>query len=181
MRLFVTRHGQSEFNIKELTCGISDAKLTALGLEQAQRLAEKLKAEQESNQIKHIFVSPLSRAQITASYIEKALGIKAEVDERLRECDFGIYEGQNYNDPDFAKLLYSPFARFEGGESAVDVACRVYPFLKELKDRVNDENTLLVCHGFLDRVLSSFFISYNSVEEYRAMKWGNCEVKAFEL
>lgn len=181
MKLFVTRHGQSEYNIKELTCGISDAKLTALGIEQARELAEKLKAEQEENQIRHIFVSPLSRARITASCVEEALDLKAEVDERLKECNFGIFEGQYYKDPDFNKLLFSPFARFEGGESAVDVACRVYPFLKELKERVHDENTLLVCHGFLARVLSSYFNSYSSVEEYRAVKWGNCEVKVFEL
>ena len=180
MKLFVTRHGQSCWNVEEKTCGITDIPLSEAGLKQAETLAEALIRDKEMNQIKHIFVSNLGRARVTASYAERALGLKAIVDERLHEQNFGIYEGKYYKDPEFQKLLTSPFCRYETGESLLDVAVRAYSFLSELKEKVNDENTLIVCHGCFNRVVASYFASY-TLESFRAIRWDNCELKCFEL
>ena len=42
MSLYVTRHGETDYNVKDLVCGISEAKLTEKGIEQANRLAHSL-------------------------------------------------------------------------------------------------------------------------------------------
>jgi Fructose-2,6-bisphosphatase len=180
MELFVTRHGQTDYNLAEQISGIAPAVLTDLGRAQAEALAEKLRLNQSEYNIRHIITSPLRRALETASFCEKALELKAVVDERVREMNFGVFEGKNCHDPEFQRILSSPFERFENGESIVDVAARAYSFLKGLKETTGGENALLVCHGMFARVLQTYFGTY-SVAEMRSLGWANCEVKRFEL
>ena len=47
MKLFITRHGETDWNVKMLACGISEAELTGKGRAQAQALANRLKDEKE--------------------------------------------------------------------------------------------------------------------------------------
>ena len=54
MKLFVTRHGETGWNVKMLACGISEAELTEKGRVQAQALATRLKIEKEKNNL-HYF------------------------------------------------------------------------------------------------------------------------------
>lgn len=62
MKLYVARHGETEWNRLNKVCGRTDSPLTDKGLQQAQLLAERL----DSCSIDVIIASPLSRAQETA-------------------------------------------------------------------------------------------------------------------
>ena len=64
MSLYITRHGETDYNIKELVCGISEAMLSDKGIKQAQKLADLLK----NIDYKFLYVSPLQRAIDTANY-----------------------------------------------------------------------------------------------------------------
>ena len=75
MKLFITRHGETDWNVQEKVCGISEAQLTENGRQQAQLLAQQLERDKDKNNIGAIYVSPLKRARETASYIEQALHI----------------------------------------------------------------------------------------------------------
>ena len=83
MRLFVTRHGETDWNSRNLICGVSEVDLSPSGISQAKALAERLKQTQDMNMIRHIIVSPQKRARDTAAPIEEALGVNAIIAEEL--------------------------------------------------------------------------------------------------
>lgn len=63
MSLYVTRHGQTDYNVDNRVCGKSDARLTDLGIEQAKSLVSQL----ENLKLDYLYVSPLKRAIETAN------------------------------------------------------------------------------------------------------------------
>ena len=134
MKLFVTRHGETAWNAKRLISGLSDIPLAEKGIEQAQALARMLAAHQDEYQIKHIVVSHLQRACVTASYIEKALGLIAVVDKRLCEIDFGNFEKTSTRSEAFLKNKANPYKRFGGGESILHAAHRIYAAIEDAKN-----------------------------------------------
>ena len=179
MKIFIVRHGQTEWNKMHKVCGIAEADLSDEGRKQAVELAIRLKSEQEKNKIEVILVSPLRRARDTAEPIEKALGLKAEVVEDLHEMDFGTFDGKDWYDPEFRSLKDEPFMRFPGGESVVDAARRAY----NLMDRIRSEysqNVLLVCHASLIRIIDTYFNS-RTFSEYREFSPSNCSLLEYEV
>lgn len=179
MKLFVTRHGETDWNLKHIICGTSEADLTEKGIAQAQALAQKLRDEQDVNQIRHILVSPLRRALATAEPISKALGLEIEIREQLHEVSFGIFEGAAWEDPAYNIAKYEPFYRFPGGESIVLAAQRLYNEIDAVKEQY-EENVLFVCHGTAMRIIDTYFTNY-TLEEYRKYHPANCELKEYLL
>ena len=179
MRLFVTRHGETDGNSRNLICGVSEVDLSPSGISQAKALAERLKQTQDMNMIRHIIVSPQKRARDTAAPIEEALGVNAIIAEELREVDFGIYEGTDRLDPVFQAAKCEPFKRFPDGESILFAAQRAYNLIDRIKDTYN-ENTLLVCHGTIMRIIDTYFNDY-TIDEYRNLRPGNCELRVYDL
>jgi len=181
MKVYITRHGQTEMNVRHLSSGNIETELTERGRMQAQELANRIKERNGECRIKRIFVSPLKRARDTASYVEKALSIKATVDQRLHEMSFGSMEAIDWDTPLFKELKFSPYMRFPGeGESILDVAHRAYSFMDDLLKEEDRSNVLIVCHGTFARILSTYFIEYTD-EEYQEVSWQNCEVREFEI
>lgn len=88
MSLYVTRHGQTNYNVNNLVCGISPAALTTDGIEQAKELGRQLK----SIKYDFLYVSPLQRAIDTADYANVE-GLEVIIEPRISEINFGIYEG----------------------------------------------------------------------------------------
>ena len=88
--LFIVRHGLTEANKRGITNGRMDEPLAVEGLDQADRLADRL-------QYKHIdiiYSSPLQRSVQTASPIARKLGKTINLDDRLIEVGFGEFEGK---------------------------------------------------------------------------------------
>ncbi|MCR5732806.1 MAG: histidine phosphatase family protein [Sphaerochaetaceae bacterium] len=180
MKVFITRHGRTNYNEQRLVCGISEAELTEEGKAQAIELSKKLKAEEAINNIRYIYSSPLKRARDTAGYIASMLNLEVIVDDRLHEVDFGTYEATSWDNEEFKKIKKEPFMKFPGGESTLDAAHRAYSFIDEIKKKNLDGNILIVCHGTFARILSTYFVSY-SEKEYQETRWNNCELKVFKL
>ena len=95
MRTVWVRHGQSEYNAKNLATGWHDPELTQLGVEQAFKTARIL--AQRYTMIDSIHTSDLRRAVQTASIILQSSPwfVKTEIDSRLRERDYGDWSGKN--------------------------------------------------------------------------------------
>ena len=81
MKIYFTRHGETEWNSKNIICGITDIELTEKGRLQARELADRL--SENHRDIDMIISSPMKRAAETASYSAKALGITPQTDIRL--------------------------------------------------------------------------------------------------
>ena len=95
--------------------------------------------------IDEILYSPLSRAADTAMAIAEATGLPARCEPRLREQCFGKYEGTPRNGGEF-RVSKTHFAdRYDGGESMMQLAQRIYNLLDELKADTG-KTYLLVAH-----------------------------------
>lgn len=88
------RHGETDWNARYLAQGATDVALNAAGIAQAHRAAAALKTLPPERRPVAVVASPLSRAQVTAEVAAEALGLPFTTDEGLRECCFGVMEGQ---------------------------------------------------------------------------------------
>ena len=142
MKLYVVRHGQTDYNIDNKVCGISNVELTDLGKQQAIKAREQL----EDQKIDYIFASPLQRAYDTAKIINEKYHLNIQIDSRVQEINFGQFEGV-INNKEFQYYKQNHALHYPQGESLFQVVHRVYSFLEELENKYPDKNILVVCHG----------------------------------
>ncbi|QSI48749.1 bifunctional RNase H/acid phosphatase [Thermobispora bispora] len=125
--LLLIRHGETPFSVEKRFSGVGDPALTPNGVAQAEALARRLAGEQ----VDAIVSSPLKRARQTAEAIAARTGLTVEVEEDLRETDFGAWEGLTFAEvrqgwPDLLTAwLRDPEAAPPGGESFAATARRV--------------------------------------------------------
>lgn len=175
MKLYVARHGEIGLNAEDRVCGISNGELTERGKRQAERLAEELSGVV----FDAVFSSPQKRALQTAQPAAAQCGLPVLQEPRLAEQNYGIYEGVPRNDEGFQNNKRQFAFRYPDGESMMQVAARVYPFLDELKAKYPSGTVLLVTHGGVFRVLNSYFEDMTN-EEFFRFGAKNCEWKLYE-
>ncbi len=177
MKIYVARHGETAYNAEEKVCGITDIPLTEKGMEQAKSLAEQVA---QYPKISLMVVSPLLRAQQTAGAVLRRCPMEKRTDSRLREQDYGYFEGRGRMEPEF-RAARREFAKpFPQGESLFQMAQRIYNFLDELIAEMPAEEILLVAHGSVARVIRSYFIPLSN-EEYMEFYQKNCALEMYEV
>lgn len=174
-KIYFVRHGQTIWNVENKICGATDIALTELGHEQAIETGKKIK---EMNlQVDEILYSPLVRAKDTALHISEITGIPAREEIRLKEQNFGKYESTPRDGVEF-KASKAQFAtNYDGGESMLRLAQRLYNLLDELKE--SDKTYLLVAHNGIARVVQSYFNDMTN-EEYAAFGVANCALVEYQ-
>ncbi len=174
-KLYVTRHGLTAFNAEERVCGSTDLPLTETGLRQAAEMAQQAAA---FGDIERIIASPMLRAQQTAQAVADVLCLPIETDIRLREWDYGDFEGKSRLTSGFPEAKAEFGVKMPGGESVFQIVHRAYSLLDELKTAPN--TAILVCHGGVARVIDSYFHDM-TVDRFMHFFMGNCEIKAYEF
>jgi broad specificity phosphatase PhoE len=191
LRLILVRHGATAWNDEHRIIGSTDLPLSAAGRRQAQQLGERLAGEP----LKAILSSDLKRSAETADFIAAQSGGAVQLDARLRELDFGLWEGLTVSevqvqhpgayerwkkDPDFSPPL---------GESSQDLQRRIESFIADLKRSVSAPGNpappgeagaiVIVSHGVALQVLVfslmgfpyqndwSFYMYNGSISELR--------------
>lgn len=155
--LYIVRHGQTEWNVKELTQGETDIPLNSEGIKQAKKLRKKLK----DLDYDAVFSSDLIRAKQTAETInlEKKLAIKTT--KALRERRYGKLEGTPYREmrefhdtwEKLNKTERENYRPYEGYETDEEIIGRYITFLREVAVLYSGKNVLIVSHGGVMRVL----------------------------
>lgn len=176
MKLYVARHGETQWNAENKICGRTDIPLNERGMEQAKLLAERMANEK----VDLIIASTMIRARQTAAAVSDKMCIPVLTDSRLIEQNFGIYEGKDRKTPDFLNNKRQFAYRYPGGESMMDVAYRVYGFLDEIKEKYRNQNVLVVCHGGVCRVIRTYFEDMTN-EEYFHYSEENANARVYEL
>jgi len=155
--LVLVRHGQSEWNLKNLFTGWRDPDLTALGIEEATTGGKAL--AETGIKFDVAFTSVLSRAQKTLKIILDEIGqpgLETIRDEALNERDYGDLSGLNKDDAraKWGEEQVHIWRRSydvppPGGESLRDTGARVWPYyLTEILPRVlRGEKVLVAAHG----------------------------------
>ena len=103
-RLYLIRHGETEWSIGRRHTGLTDIPLTQNGENEARALGEHLR----NIPFAHVFTSPLQRAQQTCALV--GLNQAPELEPDLTEWDYGDYEGRSaFNSSVQAGWQYRPF------------------------------------------------------------------------
>ena len=178
MKLWITRHGQTDLNKKKLMQGRVDEKLNETGRQQARD------ARTRSGEVVFdaVYASPLDRAQETASIIGGVERSEIVVDPRIIETDFGPYERRPYTRMGPAMTFYwalpEVFPAPKGVETIASMTARSSSFLQELQEK-DHENVLIVCHGGIIRALCGFLEDRRNGIKWRP-KPKNCEIRVYE-
>ena len=155
--LVLVRHGQSDWNLKNLFTGWRDVDLTEKGVTEAREAGRKLKAQGVKFDV--AFTSALKRAQRTLDLILAELGqtsIPVFRDKALNERDYGDLVGLNKDDArkKWGEEQVHIWRRSygvapPGGESLKDTLARALPYyITEILPRVmRDEHVLVSAHG----------------------------------
>ena len=174
---YFVRHGQTVWNVEGKICGATDIALTELGHEQA--IATGKKILEEHIHADEILYSPLMRAD-TAKHISEVTGIPARVVPRLKEQNFGKWESTPRGGAEFKVAKQSFACSYEGGESMLRLAQRIYNLLDEVKAQSEEKTYILVAHNGIARVVQSYFTDMSN-EEFAGYGVKNCEVVRYDF
>lgn len=158
--IYITRHGQTEWNVEKRMQGWSDSPLTKLGIQQAKWLEERLK----DTKLDVIYSSPIDRALSTANIVNSKRNIPLYTDLRLREINMGIWEGLTQDEIEelYSKELYNfwntpKVYKPYNGETFHQVRQRTEEFIKEIINKNIGKDILIVTHTIALKAIMSFF------------------------
>lgn len=160
MKLYMIRHGETDWNARKLLQGGSETELNENGRRLAVLTGEKLK----DITFARVFSSPLKRAMETAKLVAGEYGPQVEPEPLIREISFGIYEGKCYH-PDHMEVpnevidaFFNHPERYQAppkGESLEEIIARTHLFYEKLihNKELQDSNILISAHGCAVRAL----------------------------
>ena len=187
MKVYLVRHGETEWNRRGKIQGQADIPLNEKGEDLAFLTGQKMK----DIPFKRIYTSPLSRARRTAELISGQRGLPLMEDSRLLEISYGNREGQL-----LALIHRLPFLRLhryvsrpaayvppKGGETYDDLRKRCREFLEqELKPLEEQMDHVLVCgHGALIREMVCIIDGIAPDAFWKGPVQKNCAVTVLSL
>jgi broad specificity phosphatase PhoE len=178
LRLLIVRHGQTPWNLEGRNQGHADIELDEVGIAQAEDLVRAIVPEHPDA----IYTSDMKRTRATAAGLAERLGISPIEDHRLRERDYGVWEGMTRDEillvdaENHAAYHGDPVTRRSGGaESGVDVFMRVAYFLTDLlKERV-EGTVAIITHGGTGSALIASLI-HGSPATANCFRLSNCAI-----
>jgi probable phosphoglycerate mutase len=148
--LRLLRHGETPHTIEKRFSGTRfDPPLSERGQGQARAAAAHIASLGGTDVI---VASPLTRARQTAQAVADLLGLEVGIDEDLRECDFGDWDGLTFAEaqakagPALSKWMATPEIAPPGGESLLQVAARVAEAQNRILRAHVGKNVLIVAH-----------------------------------
>lgn len=157
MRLILTRHGETEWNLLHKTQGRTDTVLTETGREQARAFSRRLAGVE----LECVYTSPLKRARETAEILAEPHGVPVVDDDALMELAFGAWEGLTFTEigENFTKELEvwsdAPNACvIPGGEPFSELFARCGEFLRRINER-HDGTIAAVSHSVPTKLIAS--------------------------
>lgn len=182
MEIYIVRHGETVWNKEKRLQGTTDIELSEAGRELAIISGKNL----QDTKIDRIFSSPLKRAYETASLIKGSRNMEIETDDRIRELNFGSFEGQRYDDlsrdksTTFEHFFTNPelFVADSKGESLVDLIKRAGAFMKDKIEPLENtcERVMIVAHGALNKAIMSYIKGHDVSFFWSGGLQKNCNV-----
>ena len=185
-RIFLIRHGETDWNREFRYQGSSDIPLNKDGISQARRVGIRLSGISPTL----VLTSPLLRARKTAEEIVEQGDWDAPIETRdsLREISFGIWEGLTI--PEIKKLDGETFDRWkaapfscapQGGEMFAEIMERSVTLKEELSSRPAGESTFIVGHGGVLRALAAVLLGFDDIDLMWRMRFDNCSISIIDI
>ncbi|MCI8925064.1 MAG: histidine phosphatase family protein [Lachnospiraceae bacterium] len=183
MKLYLVRHGETDWNLQNRIQGQTDTPLNEQGRRQAQELAMKLK---EKHHISSLYSSRQKRAFETAQVVGRMIGLEPQIRQGLEEISLGKWEGYTWRQvreqfPEAYQAWYNN-RRYQvppQGESYQQLLDRLLPTLADLMEK-NGGNVLAVTHSAVIMTLLSFVYDTPFEDMAKNYKTGNTGIVEIE-
>lgn len=186
MKIYLIRHGETDWNKERRVQGSADIPLNAYGLFLAKKTAEGL----QDVPFDVVYSSPLIRARQTAEILRGKREIPVYIDDRLQEMGFGRYEGTDIQKAgsDSTDKLHD-FIRHperykaEDGEDFSQVIERAKAFIEEVLVGLERqyETVMITAHGAFIRCFLRCVEERPLAEFWSGIPQGNCSVNILEM
>ena len=181
VEIIFVRHGETEWNAREVFRGRADIPLDETGFKQAGMAGEYLKNEK----LEAVYSSPLQRALKTAEAIAGPQKLDVNIVDNLNDIDCGEWEGlsvtevkERYEEV-YQDWLDTPEqVKIPGGESLDDVTNRALPFVQDAVMRAGEGKIALVSHRAVIKVLICALLRLDN-SSFWSFKIGNGAVTRF--
>lgn len=178
MILYFIRHGQTDYNLREIIQGCTDIPLNATGKAQAEIVRSLLK--EKNITYTKIYCSPLGRTKTTCEIVTGVDRSKFNIDPRLREIEVGSIAGASFYDErqevvDFMKHPET-YVPPEGAESYQQLIDRVGSFLEDMKKEDPNEKILIACHRGTIQAAIMYIRKNIPVSDFRKISVPNAAV-----
>lgn len=177
MRIYLVRHGQTNYNLKRLVQGRIDEPLNKTGIKQAKQTGQLIK--QLNFKFDKIVSSPLSRAFETAHLIAKKNNYKDNIilDNLLVERDFGEYELTEIKES-FPIVMQEGFNE-NGFEDTETLKKRIKSAISNLYLNHSDQTLILTVHAHVIRTI--YVLMDENKYTYTNFYLGNCSIHVFDF
>lgn len=149
-KVLLIRHGETDFNREHRLQGVMDIPLNERGRGQAASVALHLR----DISIDALYTSHIPRARETAEIISRVIGLQPRIDERLREIEFGLFEGLTFKEvkrrfPAAHRNWATGYLAYKApqGESRQDVQRRMRAAWDDLTAHSDHRTIAVVTHG----------------------------------
>ncbi|MCQ4725060.1 histidine phosphatase family protein [Anaerotignum faecicola] len=183
VKLYLIRHGETEWNKAKRFQGWTDIELSQEGRRQASLLGERFK----KIDIDEIYSSPLKRAVETARPIADIKGLEIKTNENFKEINFGEWEGMTAKEistkygKSFDEFIkYPENGTFPGDISFAHVTERIKIGLRDVLDGKDDKNIAIVSHGGIVRLIIKYLMAFEG-EWYNKTWIDNTSVSIVEV
>ena len=183
MVLYVTRHGETDYNVLGRYCGCTDTALNDTGIKQAHDLARRL----QGITFDAVVSSSMLRARQTSDIVCTSLNMRYASCGQFVERNLGVYEGLTKDEAkERYPLLWDRHCTNkaddapDGGETLRQACSRIDEGIMKLRRDYEGKTILLVCHGFVSRAINRYCRDL-SFEEMASFSLGNCEVVNYAL
>jgi broad specificity phosphatase PhoE len=148
LRLYIARHGETDWNLQHRLQGWTDIPLDETGRKQAVALAESLKGVH----IDAIYSSTLSRSRETAQTVAgKTMTVKSL--DGLRERNYGHFQGSSDTGAEYTKRMNAWDDRFDDGESLNQLLARTRDSVAQIRREHPAGNVLIVAHRITNQMI----------------------------
>lgn len=175
MKVYVMRHGLTDWNLNNKIQGQKDTELNEIGIQQAKDAREKF----NSYNFDLIICSPLKRAKSTAKIINQNKNVEILYNNLLIERGLGDYEGLCALAEDDLLYNYHLNIRDKNVEPVVELYDRISKLLNYIKDNLNDKKILLVTHSGTARAIEAYFYGIGKDGELPPENLKNCEFREY--
>ena len=182
VKVILIRHGETDWNTKQIFRGRKDIPLNEVGLAQAKAVGASLK----DVQIDVVYSSPLGRALETAKILADSRSLEIELEEGFIDIDFGKWQGvshekvkEKYEDLYEMWLKNPQMVTFPEGENLKDVRTRLMEALEKVIRKHPGKTLAIVSHRVLNKVLLCSILGLE-LSHFWHIKQDTCAINRFE-
>jgi phosphoserine phosphatase len=168
-RVFLIRHGVTDWHRERRILGQRDIGLNGLGIEQANLLAKNL----SGIPVAEVISSPILRAVQTAEIVAQQFDTQIARDPRLTDFRVGKWEGMSYDEveasPEYRRFIDDPLSeRIPGGEDLHQIRDRAVGAVEQaLRDTPAGDAVAIVSHAGIVRVVLAHYLGSNLANYHR--------------